>query len=712
MWFLRSDFSADTSTTRQRPLLLIVTASDLPPQPQPGFLIRTATLARALALAVLGAACTSSSAPPVQQVDIGSVTISGASFAIERGYHAQLTAVVRSRTGTVVNYPVVFRSSNENVVTIDGNGKLFAVDTGQVAIVASSVSVTSTPIGVKVVHNGPDKIDAFQYAPVQANSPGSTPDSLRVRVINSSNQLVANARVAFAVTGGGGAVSPAIATTNAVGIASAEWKLGPAAGVNTVTATALGEDDKPITTITPNFTTFSLRTFDALAALAGDKQSGLILSGLPVQPSVRLVDSLNKVRPGVPVFFTATRGGRVATSVVSTGADGVASPGIWTLGDIPGEQQLIAKVEFASVTLTATGTGTPVHFTPKSVMAGQSVTCAILTDDTASCWGEQPKVGDSTAKNTASPTPTKHNVKFTSLAGSIGSGTGHVCGIGVDQSVYCWGTNSLPDTASKPKVFSSLVPVQYPSPLAWVQIAPGQVHNCGLATDQNVYCWGDNSQGQLGDRAANPQRYAAAPVFGGFKFSAVTAGIGHNCALSIDGSVFCWGLNVNGQLGNGTTATATSPTAVATVLTFQQISAGDSFTCGLTTTGRAHCWGNLGGTSSVVTSPRTYASAPTFTSITSGGFHTCALTADGTAYCWGDNSGGQLGDSTATYRPNPTPVVTSVKFKSISAGFGHTCGTAVDNSVLCWGFNKAGELGDSTATFRLTPRYMVLSVTP
>src|SRR5260221_134439 len=463
MWFLRSDFSADTSTTRQRPLLLIVTASDLPPQPQPGFLIRTASLARALALAVLGAACTSSSAPPVQQVDIGSVTISGASFAIERGYHAQLTAVVRSRTGTVVNYPVVFRSSNENVVTIDGNGKLFAVDTGQVAIVASSVSVTSTPIGVKVVHNGPDKIDAFQYAPVQANSPGSTPDSLRVRVINSSNQLVANARVAFAVTGGGGAVSPAIATTNAVGIASAEWKLGLAAVVTTVTATALGEDDKPITTITPNFTTFSLRTFDALAALAGDKQSGLILSGLPVQPSVRLVDSLNKVRPGVPVFFTATRGGRVATSVVSTGADGVASPGIWTLGDIPGDQQLIAKVEFASVTLTATA--------------------------------------------------------------------------------------------------------------------------------QTVYGGDDSSEGHWGDRAATPQRYAAAPVFGGFKFSAVTAGIGHNCALSIDGSFFCWGLNVNGQLGNGTTGTATSPTAVATVLTFQQISAGDSFTCRLLTTGRAPCWG-------------------------------------------------------------------------------------------------------------------------
>src|SRR5258708_7659583 len=192
MWFLRSDFSADTSTTRQRPLLLILPASDLPPQPSRAFPTRPATLARVLPLAALGAACTSSSAPPVQQVDIGSVTISSTSFAIERGYHAQLTAVVRSKTGTVVNYPGVFRSTNENIATIDVNGRLFAVDTGPVAAVASSVRVTSAPIAVKVVHNGPDKIDAFQYAPVQANSPGATPDSLRVRVTNASGQLVGN----------------------------------------------------------------------------------------------------------------------------------------------------------------------------------------------------------------------------------------------------------------------------------------------------------------------------------------------------------------------------------------------------------------------------------------------------------------------------------------------------------------------------------------
>src|SRR5258708_36615748 len=113
MWFLRSDFSADTSTTRQRPLLLIVTASDLSPQPRRGFLIRTASLARVLALAVLGAACTSTSAPPVQQVDIGSVTISSTSFAIARGYHAQLTAVLRSQTGSWVNHAAGFPATHD-----------------------------------------------------------------------------------------------------------------------------------------------------------------------------------------------------------------------------------------------------------------------------------------------------------------------------------------------------------------------------------------------------------------------------------------------------------------------------------------------------------------------------------------------------------------------------------------------------------------------
>jgi hypothetical protein len=557
------------------------------------------------------------------------------------------------------------------------------------------------------------KIDQFQFTPLASNAPGFKYDSIRVQVFGPPGTVVGSRKVVFAVTGGGGSVSPATVTTNNQGIAAAEWALGPTAGVNTVSVTVLNAEDVPVAYLSPNSVSFSLRTFNALSPVAGNNQSGLLLAALPVHPSVLLVDSLGKPRPGIPITFSASLGGRVQFSVVSTGADGSASPGAWTLGDTPGNQILVAAVENSTIIMNATAVGTPVYYAPKSVTAGQFVSCSVNLDDTVSCWGIEPLVGDSTIVNKSKPTPTKNGITFSSVVASVGQGAAHVCGIGKDAGVYCWGTNSFPDTSTIPKAFSSAVPVKYPTDIAFTQVAPGQAHNCALGADQNIYCWGDNTVGQLGDRnQAQLKRYSPAAVSGGFKFTSVTSGIGHSCGLATDGSAFCWGFNQFGQLGDATQTTRYSPTAVGSGLTFQKISAGDSFTCGLTLVGQPYCWGNLGPGNTVVSTPKAYTSTPAFTAISSGGNHSCALTTDGSAYCWGDNSVGQLGDSTTTFRANPTAVSTPVKFTSISAGYRHTCGNAQNGAVLCWGFNQAGELGDSTSTIRTQPRYIVLSVTP
>jgi alpha-tubulin suppressor-like RCC1 family protein len=183
----------------------------------------------------------------------------------------------------------------------------------------------------------------------------------------------------------------------------------------------------------------------------------------------------------------------------------------------------------------------------------------------------------------------------------------------------------------------------------------------------------------------------------------------------VDGIGLCWGGNLNGQLGNGTSGAATNtvtPTAVGGLLTFKSIGAGDSFSCGLTTTGKSYCWGNLGTGSLIVSNPRAYPTAPDFTSLSVGGLHACGLTADGSAYCWGNNTQGQLGDSTTVERQAPTAVATTMKFKSISAGYGHTCGATTDGSVACWGLNRAGELGDSITVTRTQPRFIVTGVNP
>ena len=662
----------------------------------------------AFPLALLGGGCGGNDGTgPSSTLEAASLTIDQPSFLLERGFHQSLTATAKDRNGATISIPVVWRSDNEAVATLDANGRVTARDTGVAVITASTLGATSAPIGVRVVWQGAAKIAAHQFtAPGAASPEVVVPDSIRVIVTDRNGNPVPNARVAFTGTTGGSTVSPTIVTTKGNGVAAAEWKLGPVFGPNVVSASVLSDDDKPLTFVEANPVTFSITTFPALTVVAGDFQTGQILSNLGVAPSVRVVDAAGKPRPGVPVSFTPTGGGRVATPTVSTGADGVATSGTWTLGDVPGEQTLVVKVESAMLTLRATGTGTPIHFTPTRVSAGGYATCAILADASVRCWGEQPKVGDGTASPRSTPTPTSGGVKLASLNGSLT----HFCGVGTDQAIYCWGDNALVDPSGA--TVHASVPTRLPSVVQWTQAAPGVAHNCALASE-TVYCWGSNSFGQLGDGTQTGVRYVPAPVSGGFKFRDVASGSHHACALTLEGAAFCWGLNASGQLGEGTTANRFSPTAVSGSITFQGIAAGESLTCGLDTAGRAYCWGAIPAVVASQTTPKSYSTAPVFTSLSVGGAHACALAADGTAYCWGDNSGGQLGDSTTTSRADPTPVRGGMKFQSISAGYLHTCARTIgDGAVACWGRNRAGELGDATSAMRLTPRYIVLGVTP
>jgi alpha-tubulin suppressor-like RCC1 family protein len=655
--------------------------------------------------------------PDTAKVEVASISIDVGSFALERGFHRLLTATPKDKNGKTITVPLVWRSSNESVATFEPSGRLTAVDTGTTTITASSLGVTSQAIGVTVVFVSAAKIAPFQWTPPNAASPSSVVnDSIRVVATNRIGGLVSGAIVKFAVTGGGGALSVTTVTTGQNGVAATKWTLGSALGANSVTATVINDDSVPISWVTDNPAKFAVKTYSAMSVVDGDSQTGQILAGLPVAPLVKLVDSTGKVRVGVPLTFTATSGGRVASTVVSTGADGVASPGTWTLGDIPGDQTLIVRVESATLSLKAHATGTPIHYMPARVVGGGFSTCAIEADGLVSCWGAEPQVGDRDSLVKSVPTPTTGGVHFNSLVGAAtlvtsNTASGHFCGVSTDASIYCWGVNALIDSGAK-SVFT-FSPARLATDITWSQVSLGLSHVCALTVDHIAYCWGSNGKGQLGNRDTLTT-LVPSQVYGGFNFSTIASGSSHTCGLTADGTALCWGFNAQGQLGDGTTTDRASPTVVGGGVSFKSIGAGDSWTCGLSKTGQAYCWGAVLGVPNTQT-PHLYATAPVFTSLTVGGFHACALTADGTPYCWGANQLGQLGDSTQIGRTDPTPVSGGFKFKSVSAGFSHNCGQTNDGSVVCWGLNSAGELGDKPSVsgpFRFTPRFIVLGVTP
>lgn len=673
--------------------------------------LRLTRSAALITAGVVAASCGGDGPPAITTTQVGVILIDGGSFNIERGSHRTLTATVKDVHGQGITVPLVWRSSDEKVATFEPGGKMIAGDTGVTSIVASSLGVSSTPIAVHVVWEGAAKIDTFNFALPNAATPNGYVDSVRVRVTNRFKNPVENAQVRFAVTAGDGTVSRTVDTTDAAGIASTRWVLGPKTGPNSMAVAAIGDDNKPIGWVAGNPINLSVTSYEALSAVGGDAQTAQILAALPVTPAVKLVDSLGKPRAGVPVIFTVSANGRVEVPVVSTGANGVASPGVWTLGDLPGDQQLIARVESAVLTLHANATGTPIHYKPARIVAGGFSTCGLDDGSLVSCMGQEPQVGDGDTAQKAKPTPTAGAIPFKTLVTSTsGNVQNHFCGVSTDAGIYCWGGNALVDTTGA-NAGLARTPTRLPSDRAWTQVSAGAAHNCALTSDQLAFCWGANNVGQLGIRADTAARFSPTAVYGDFKFLTLATGSNHTCGITPDRSTLCWGLNSFGQLGDGTQTTRVAPTLVLGGITFQSVGAGEAFSCGLSTDGKIYCWGALEGVG-VMKSPHLYADSRVYTSLSVGAFHACALTSAGGAYCWGNNQFGQLGDSTVTSRADPTTVVGGLSFKSISAGVAHTCGITSDGSVACWGLNVAGEQGDKAGALRTTPRFVVLGVTP
>lgn len=252
-----------------------------------------------------------------------------------------------------------------------------------------------------------------------------------------------------------------------------------------------------------------------------------------------------------------------------------------------------------------------------------------------------------------------------------------------------------------------------------VTLSVGYSHTCTVMDDDSVRCWGENTDGRIGD-GTRTQRTTPTLV-PGLQAEYVVAGGYHTCALLLNGTVSCWGSNLKGQVGVTTTGDVLTPTPVAGLTNITAIDAGTGHVCALTANGDVYCWGDAEYGQTGYGSLGTFSSTPirvtdsngfaisNVTQISAGLAHTCARHADGTISCWGRNDYNQLGRYPQTTFSQPYAgkvynsagsVVLNAQYVGVGGDF--TC-FRNGSSISCWGGNVYGQLGLSDTLDRPYP---------
>jgi uncharacterized protein YjdB len=373
---------------------------------------------------------------------------------------------------------------------------------------------------------------------------------------------------------------------------------------------------------------------------------------------------------------------------------------------------------------TSTATVTAVERRLLVMDAGDEFTCGIANLGRGYCWGLS-----TDGRTAASPDSSCFDVGFGLDPcilppkrmnrpeldyTTVSAGKKFGCGITSASRLYCWGNdefgqvgNGSDGAGETPSLAVTVKNERFST------VSAGAEHACALNLSGRAFCWGNDSHGQLGDHHKINSTTPIPVNDSLLVFSTISAGGRHTCGLSISGTAYCWGDGSRGQLGNGFAGSSDVPVLVSTGLSFIAIATGDSHTCAIDAASSMHCWGadnlgqlGIGGPAAMQLTPVPVGGGGAFTAVAAGDFHTCGIAAGGQVRCWGQSQFGEVGDGNVLLHTVSTPItVAGIQAVAITAGASHTCAMSMIGEALCWGSNRWGALGNEfQAAGRATPQ--------